>query len=101
MLQAKPLLLGKLVGAIYDFPEVGDVLPMHSHTEADVHISVVAKGSFRAHGNGWERLVSAGDVLDWRANDPHEFVALDAGARLVNIVKGHGVAGTDAVQASA
>ena len=88
MLQAKPLALGSLRGTIYDFPEVGDVLPMHSHTEADVHISVVARGSFRAHGNGWERSVSAGDVLDWRANDPHEFIALDAGARLVNIIKG-------------
>lgn len=88
MLQTKPLLLGKLTGTIYDFPEVGDVLPMHSHSEADVHISVVAKGSFRAHGNGWERLVSAGDVLDWRANDPHEFISLEASSRLVNIVKG-------------
>ena len=88
MLQAKPLMLGKLTGTIYDFPEPGDVLPMHSHTEADVHISVVARGSFRAHGNGWERVVSAGDVLDWRPNEPHEFVALDAGSRLVNIVKG-------------
>ena len=88
MLQAKPLTTGKLTGTIYDFPEVGDVLPMHSHTEADVHISVVAKGSFRAHGNGWERVVSAGDVLDWRPNDPHEFVALEPNSRLVNIVKG-------------
>lgn len=87
MLQTKPFILGNLVGTIYDFPEVDDVLPMHTHTESDVHISVVAKGSFWAHGNGWERIVVAGDVLDWRANDPHEFVALDAGARLVNIVK--------------
>lgn len=87
MLQAKPLALGKLVGTIYDFPEVGDVLPMHTHGEADVHISVVARGSFRAHGNGWERVVSAGDVLDWRPNEPHEFIALSAEARLVNIVK--------------
>lgn len=88
MLQAKPLNAGKLMGTIFDFAEAGDVLPMHTHSEADVHISVVAKGSFRAHGNGWERMVSAGDVLDWRPGDPHEFVALDAGARLVNIVKG-------------
>lgn len=88
MLQVKPLKAGRLMGAIYDFPEAGDVLPMHSHTEADVHISVVARGSFRAHGNGWERIVSAGDVLDWRPDDPHEFVALDANSRLVNIVKG-------------
>jgi quercetin dioxygenase-like cupin family protein len=101
MLRAKPINSGNLAGIIYDFPEAGDVLPMHTHTEADVHISIVARGAFRAHGNGWERVVNAGDVLDWRANDPHEFVALDAGARLVNIVKGHGAAGTDAVQASA
>lgn len=88
MLEPKPFILGKLVGTIYDFPEVGDVLPMHSHSEADVHISVVARGSFRAHGNGWERVVSAGDVLDWRPHDPHEFVSLEAASRLVNIVKG-------------
>ncbi|CAB4169716.1 hypothetical protein UFOVP1302_78 [uncultured Caudovirales phage] len=87
MLQAKPFTLGKLVGTIYDFSEVNDVLPMHTHTEKDVHISVVSKGSFRTHGDCWERIVNAGDVLDWQPNEPHEFVALDAGARLVNIVK--------------
>lgn len=88
MLQAKPFTLGKLVGTIYDFPEVGDVLPMHTHTEENVHISVVARGSFRAHGTGWSRVVGAGDVLDWRPGDPHEFVALEANSRLVNVVKG-------------
>ena len=88
MLQTKPLLLGKLTGTIYDFPEVGDVLPMHSHSEADVHISVVARGSFRTHGNGWERIAKAGDVLDWRPNEAHEFISLEAASRLVNIAKG-------------
>ena len=87
MLQSKPRNAGRLRGVIYDCQEAGDVLPMHDHTPADVHITVVAKGSFRAHGNGWERIVNAGDVLDWKPYDPHEFVALDAGARLVNIVK--------------
>jgi quercetin dioxygenase-like cupin family protein len=88
MLEAKPFMLGKLVGTIYDFPETGDVLPMHSHTDADVHITVVAKGSFRAHGTGWQREVASGNVLDWQPNEPHEFIALEAGSRLVNIVKG-------------
>lgn len=87
MLEVKPFVLGKLVGSIYDFPAAGDVLPMHTHTEANVHISVIARGSFRAHGNGWERVVNAGDVLDWQPNEPHEFIALSAEARLVNIVK--------------
>lgn len=88
MLESKPFSLGTLKGAIYDFIKVNDVLPMHSHTDADVHISIVARGSFRVRGIGWERVVSAGDVLDWRPNDPHEFMALDANSRLVNIVKG-------------
>lgn len=88
MLQSRPFTLGKLTGSIYDFPDVGDVLPMHNHTEADVHISVVARGAFRAHGAGWQQVVKAGDVLDWQPNQPHEFIALEAGSRLVNIVKG-------------
>jgi quercetin dioxygenase-like cupin family protein len=87
MLQTKPFTLGTLTGSIYDFSEAGDVLPMHSHTEADVHITVVARGSLRAHGNGWEKAVRAGDVLDWRPNEPHEFVATEPDSRIVNIVK--------------
>lgn len=87
MMTVKPFQLGKLTGAIYDFPEVDDVLPMHIHNEENNHISIVARGSFKAHGNGWERVVSAGDVVDWKANDPHEFIALEPNSRLVNIQK--------------
>lgn len=83
-----PLSLGSLRGAVHDFAETGDTLPMHSHTESDVHITVVARGSFRVHGPGWERVVRSGDVLDWRPHDPHEFVALEAASRIVNIIKG-------------
>jgi quercetin dioxygenase-like cupin family protein len=88
MLQAKPLALGRLSGTIYDFPEVGDVLPMHTHTESDVHITVVARGAFLTRGTGWERAVQAGDVLDWRAGESHEFVASEPDSRIVNIIKG-------------
>jgi len=88
MLQIKTITLGKLSGSIYDFPDVGNALPMHSHGEADVHITVVARGSFRVHGTGWERVLSAGDVADWQPNDPHEFIALEENSRIVNIIKG-------------
>jgi len=88
MLQIKTITLGKLSGSIYDFPDVGNALPMHSHGEADVHITVVARGSFRVHGTGWERVLSAGDVADWKPNDPHEFIALEENSRIVNIIKG-------------
>jgi quercetin dioxygenase-like cupin family protein len=88
MLQTKSITLGRLTGAIYDFPVSGDVLPMHQHSEGDVHITVVARGSFKAHGNGWERVLTAGDIADWKPHDPHEFVALEDNSRIVNIVKG-------------
>ena len=88
MLQTKLFTLGKLRGAIYDFLATDDVLLMHSHGDADVHITVVARGSFKAHGNGWERVLKAGDVVDWKPNDPHEFVALEDNSRIVNIIKG-------------
>ncbi len=88
MLKATPLVLGRLTGTIYDFPEVGDILPSHTHTEADVHITVIARGSFLTRGTGWQRNVKAGDVLDWRPHEAHEFVANEPGSRIVNIVKG-------------
>lgn len=87
MLITKQYTFGKLNTIVFDFENADDVLPMHEHTEADVHITVVARGSFRAHGNGWERTVKAGDVLDWQPYDPHEFIALEPNSRIVNIVK--------------
>ena len=83
-----PLTLGKLVGSIYDFHLVGDILPMHQHDEETNHITFVTRGSFKAHGNGWEKIIKAGDLLNWAANDPHEFIALEPNSRIVNIVKG-------------
>ena len=87
MMQTKPISFGIINGTVYDFPEIDDVLPMHTHTEADAHISIVAKGSFRSHGDGWELTLVAGNVVDWPAHQAHEFVALEPGSRLVNIVK--------------
>ena len=76
---------GKIDGSTQDFSEVGDTLPMHIHGN---HISIVAKGSFKAHGDGWEMTLVTGNVVDWPANQAHEFIALEANSRLVNIQKG-------------
>lgn len=78
---------GKLNLSVYDFKEVDDILPTHQHTDIDVHISIVARGSFRAHGDGWEKTLKTGDVVDWPAFYNHEFVALEPDSRLVNIIK--------------
>jgi quercetin dioxygenase-like cupin family protein len=76
-----------LNGTIYDFPEINDILPMHTHDENNNHITIIARGSFKISGNGWEREAKAGDVLDWKDNDPHQFEALETNSRIVNITK--------------
>jgi quercetin dioxygenase-like cupin family protein len=88
MLQTKPLTYGNLNGSIYDAAEVGDTLLMHSHGEHDVHITIVARGSFKVHGDGWEMVAKAGDVLDWKVGQRHELIALEPNSRFVNIIKG-------------
>jgi quercetin dioxygenase-like cupin family protein len=88
MLQLKPVTYGKLNGTIYDAPDVGDILPMHSHDKDSVHITIVARGSFRVHGDGWEMVAKSGDVLDWEPGQRHELIALEPNSRFVNIIKG-------------
>lgn len=87
MLITKPINFGKLNGTIYDAPEMNDILPMHSHGKEDVHITIVARGSFKVHGDGWEMVAKAGDVLDWRVGQAHELIALEPNSRFVNIIK--------------
>lgn len=88
MLRDTPIAYGKLIGVIYDFDRVGDELQRHTHTPSDVHISIVARGSFKMFGDGWEQIVSAGAVIDWDPGVYHGFVAVEDNSRLVNIVKG-------------
>lgn len=87
MLSDRHIAFGKLTGVIYDFPEVGDELPRHTHTAEDVHISIVARGKLLAFGDGWEREVSAGAILDWEPGVYHGFRAIEPNSRLVNIIK--------------
>jgi quercetin dioxygenase-like cupin family protein len=88
MMHSQTKQFGKLTSVIFDFPEVDDVLPMHDHDESTVHITIVARGSFKAHGDGWEMTAKAGDVIDWKVGQRHELIALEPNSRFVNIVKG-------------
>jgi quercetin dioxygenase-like cupin family protein len=82
-----PINAGKLSGMIYTFEQAGDVLPMHTHTEGNAHITIVARGRVKAHGNEWSAEYSAGAVIDFPSNQSHEFVALEDDTRIVNITK--------------
>jgi quercetin dioxygenase-like cupin family protein len=79
--------LGDLHGAMYDFKKAGDVLFKHNHTEADVHITIVARGKIKVYSHDWELEAIAGQLLDFRPNEPHEFMALEDNTRIFNILK--------------
>jgi quercetin dioxygenase-like cupin family protein len=87
MLVSRAISFGKLDCTIYDAIEVGDILPMHTHEEGNVHITIISRGSFKVHGDGWEMISKEGDVIDWEIGQAHEFVALQPNSRFVNIIK--------------
>jgi quercetin dioxygenase-like cupin family protein len=88
--------LGSLRGAMYDFEKAGDILPKHNHDENTAHITIVARGKFRVYSHDWEMEAIAGQLLDFPANQPHEFVALEDNSRIFNIIK-NPVAGVEYV----
>lgn len=88
MLLAKPLSgLGVIIGVMYDFEKVGDILPKHVHTELDVHITIVARGKLKIYSHDWEIVATAGQLLDFSPDQPHEFMALEDNTRVFNLIK--------------
>ena len=88
MLSGNPLKgLGDIRGIIYDFEKTGDILPKHNHTENDIHITIVARGKIKAYSHDWEIEAIAGQILDFRPNEPHELMALEDNTRIFNILK--------------
>jgi quercetin dioxygenase-like cupin family protein len=86
-LLSSPLIAGKLRGTVYTFEKTGDILSMHTHTVGTEHITIVARGRVRIHGNDWEMEKSSGAVIDFLPEQSHEFVALEDNSRIVNIIK--------------
>jgi quercetin dioxygenase-like cupin family protein len=96
MLLVKPLQnFGDLSGAMYDFEKAGDMLSKHNHDENTVHITIVARGKIKAYSHDWEIEAVAGQLLDFRPNEPHEFMALEDNTRIFNIVKKFGGVSND------
>ena len=88
MLKPMACQFGLLRGAIYDFEVEGDKLPMHNHSESDVHITMVTKGSFLVRGPDRQQKIEKGNFIDWQPNEPHEFEALEPDSRIINLIKG-------------
>lgn len=90
MLQVNHFKYGELVGSIQDFELAGDILTKHNHNEYSAHITVVARGRVKAYSHDWEIEAIAGQILDFPAGQPHEFMALEDNTRIINIVKKYG-----------
>lgn len=73
--------------AVYDFPEEGDILPMHSHHFSDNHITIIARGRIFVRTDTWEQEIPVGTILDWDVGEKHEFVSLEPNSRIINILK--------------
>jgi len=87
--------LGDLSGSMYDFEKVGDILPKHNHDENSVHITIVARGKIKAYSHDWEMEAVAGQLLNFRPNEPHEIMSLEDNTRIFNIVKKFGGVSND------
>jgi len=98
MLQHKLLNVDSIRGIIFDFPEVGDVLPMHTHDDTNVHITICARGKLRVFSNQFELEISAGEVWDWEPGVWHGFEALEPNSRIVNIIKDYAERGVEVQQ---
>jgi len=83
----KPFRFGIIVGSIYDFPQVDDILPSHGHNETTQHITIVARGSIRVITPVLDQVFQAGAVIDLPAFQMHEFIATQDDSRIINIQK--------------
>jgi quercetin dioxygenase-like cupin family protein len=79
--------LGDIQGSMYDFEKLGDILPKHNHDKNTAHITIVARGKVKAYSHDWSIEAVAGQLLDFRQNEPHEIMALEDETRIFNIIK--------------
>jgi len=98
MLLVKPISLGDIRGSMYDFEFAGDILQKHVHDETNVHITIVTRGSIKAYSHDWEKEAIAGQILNFRPDEPHELVALEDNTRIINIIKKYGGVSNDYAQ---
>jgi len=98
MLSVKDLSMGDIRGRMYDFERAGDMLNKHNHDETTVHITIVARGKVKVYSHDWSIEAVAGQILDFRPNEPHEVMALEDNTRIINIVKKYGGVNDDTQQ---
>lgn len=73
---------------MWDFTDVGDKMEKHHHIYDGSHISIITGGRLIVRVTGYDDMfVESGRVIDWPVGTEHEWEALEAPARVVNIFK--------------
>ncbi len=78
---------GKLKGTLYKFEEIGDKLEEHSHTQFDVHITIVISGSIQVFCGEFCENYRPGSIVSFVEDSPHEIVAMEKDTRILNLLK--------------
>lgn len=84
-----------VMGMVYTFQQAGVVLPEHTHTDENMHVTIVISGSVSITEDGVSTTRSAGDIVDLGIK-PHLFTSLEP-AVIINVTKNRVVV-TDAVK---
>lgn len=86
---ATPYRDGRLSGTLFTFAQAGDILEMHTHTQADIHNTFVISGEIEAYGpeRVWSGTYGPGAVLSFSAGQWHEFAATKPNTKILNILK--------------
>lgn len=84
-----------VMGTVYTFQQAGVVLPEHTHTDENMHVTIVISGSVSITEGDVTTTRSAGDMVDL-GTKPHSFTALEP-AVIINVTK-HNVLVSDAVK---
>ena len=79
---------GQLEGIVYFFETEKDVLEKHFHEVGQGHITIVSSGAVKIVGEGWEKEVNTGGVVDLPDGQWHEIQATKPNTKIVNINKG-------------
>lgn len=88
-LLSSPFKVGILEGTVYFFETDTDVLERHFHEIGQGHITIVSSGAVKIIGEGWEKEVEVGGVVDLPDGQSHEIKALKPRTKIVNINKGN------------
>jgi len=74
-----------VMGTVYTFQQAGVVLPEHTHTDDNMHVTIVISGSVSITEDGVSTTRSAGDIVDL-GTKPHSVTALEP-AVIINVAK--------------